>query len=209
MDSKKSTSVTARYRNFACVIYPDSVDPDWKEKLIQSHVPIFVSPLHDKDHNPDGSDKKPHQHVMAMYAGKKSKEQAEELFKSIGGVGCEVVKDIRGYARYLCHLDNPEKEKYNQDDVLSLNGADYAGTISLTSDKYFALGEMQDFCDKYDVVSFYVLAKYARANRTDWYRILCDCGTVFMTQFLKSRMWAKENDQLHLVDPDTGEVIDL
>lgn len=207
MDSKKSTP--ARFRNFACVIYPDSVNPDWQEILTQSHIPIFVSPLHDKDHNPDGTEKKTHRHVMSMYSGKKSKEQAATLFASIGGVGCEVVNDIRGYARYLCHLDNPEKERYSESDVISLNGADYQGTISLSSDKYVALGEMQDFCDKYDVVSFYVLAKYARSHRNDWYRILCDCGTVFMTQFLQSRKWSKENDQLQLIDPDTGEVVEL
>ena len=48
---------------------------------------------------------------MIMYDGKKSIEQAKENFDKIGGVGCEIVNSTRGYARYLCHLDNPDKEQ--------------------------------------------------------------------------------------------------
>ena len=43
----------------------------------------------------------------------------------IGGVGVEPVKSVRAYARYLCHLDSPDKVCYRTEDVLSLSGADY------------------------------------------------------------------------------------
>lgn len=49
-----------------------------------------------------------------MFDGVKTIEQAKDLFEQIGGVGCEKVNSIRGYARYLCHLDNPEKAQYDQ-----------------------------------------------------------------------------------------------
>lgn len=208
MSEKKSTS-TNKFRNYACVIYPDSVDPNWKEIITQSHIPCFVSPLHDKDKNADGEPKKPHQHVILMYQSPHKPEQAKSIFESFGGVGCEIVKELRGYARYLCHLDNPEKERYSENDVLSFNGCDYSEVIALTSDKYVALGEMQDFCDKYNIVSFYVLAKYARSQRHDWYRILCDCGTVYMTQFLQSRKWSVDNGEVAIVDPVTGEILEF
>ena len=60
-----------RTRNFATVVYPDSAPADWKEKLDQLHVAAFISPLHDKDINPNGEPKKAHYHVLVMFEGQK------------------------------------------------------------------------------------------------------------------------------------------
>ena len=204
MATQKATDT--RTRNFATVVYPESAPEDWKEILFTHCVPAFISPLHDKDINPTGEPKKPHYHVMLMFEGKKSVAQVEEIFSSINGVGCEVVKSVRGYARYLCHLDNPEKYQYDASEVTCL-ASDYLGTIGLAIDKYHAIGEMQDFCDRYNVVSFYALATYARAHRSDWHRILCDCGSVFMREYLQSRKWSVEQDYGKIIDPETGEII--
>lgn len=193
-----------RTRNFATVVYPESAPEGWQDILARHCVPAFISPLHDRDINPTGEPKKPHYHVMLMFDGKKSVEQVVEVFASIGGVGCEVVKSIRGYARYLCHLDNPEKAQYETSDVRSI-AADYIGTIGLAIDKYVAIGEMQDFCEKYDVVSFYALSKYARSERSDWHRILCDCGAVYMREYLQSRKWSKEQGFGDIIDQETGK----
>lgn len=195
-----------RTRNFATVVYPESAPEDWQEILARHCVPAFISPLHDKDVNPTGEPKKPHYHVMIMFDGKKTLAQAKEVFDTIGGVGCEVVKSTRGYARYLCHLDNPEKAQYEPSDVRSI-ASDYIGTIGLAIDKYVALGEMQDFCEEYNVMSFYLLSKYARQNRPDWYRILCDCGSVYMREYLKSKKWSSDTGIDYIVDPHTGEKI--
>ncbi len=195
-----------RTRNFATVVYPESAPEDWQDVLARHAVPAFISPLHDRDVNPTGEPKKPHYHVMLMFEGKKSIEQVMEVFGSIAGVGCEVVKSVRGYARYLCHLDNPEKAQYDTSDVRSI-AADYISTIGLAIDKYVAIGEMQDFCEQYNVNSFYALAKYARVNRPDWHRILCDCASVFMREYLQSRKWSIEQDCGRIADPDTGEIL--
>lgn len=178
-----------RTRNFATVVYPDSAPDDWQEILSDQHIPAFISPLHDKDVNPTGEEKKPHYHVMIMFENVKTREQAQAVFDSIGGVGLEVVQTIRGYARYLCHLDNPEKTQYPQEEVRCLAGADYPGIIGLAIDKYKAVGEMMDFCRKYQVYSFAQLAIYTKENRFDWFRILCDSGSVVMKEFLKTIRW--------------------
>lgn len=195
-----------RTRNFATVVYPESAPEDWKDILARHCVPAFISPLHDKDVNPTGEPKKPHYHVVIMFEGKKTLAQAKEVFDTISGVGCEVVKSIRGYARYLCHLDNPEKAQYDTSQVQCI-ASDYIGTIGLAIDKYVALGEMQDFCEEFNVFSFYLLSKYARQNRPDWYRILCDCGSVYMREYLKSKKWSSDTGTDHIVDPQTGEKI--
>ena len=178
-----------RYRNFATIIYADSAPVDWQEILAKQCIPAFISPLHDKDKTAVGEPKKPHYHVLLMFDGKKSAEQVKEILKLIGGVGCEVVNSMRGYARYLCHLDDPNKAQYDQGLVKSLCGADYIATIGLPTDKYKAIGEMIDFCQKNHIYAFSDLLEFSRAEHCDWFRVLCDSGTVVMKEYLKSRAW--------------------
>lgn len=204
--TEKISSKDGRVRNWTTIVYPDSAPENWKEILSEFCVPCFVSPLHDKDVNPTGELKKPHYHVVIMFEGKKSIAQVQEIFDAINGVGCMVVHSIRSIARYLCHLDNPDKFQYDTNEVFSIS-ADYIGTIGLALDKYVALGEMVDFCEQYDIMSFYALVKYAHNKRPDWHRILCDCGAVYMREYLKSRKWSVEMDLTRIIDPVTGEVI--
>lgn len=189
----EKTTVSARYRNFATVVYPESAPEDWAVKLSEAFVPAFISPLHEKDVNPTGEPKKAHYHVILMFDGKKSLAQAKSVFETIGGVGCEVVQSIRGYARYLCHLDNPEKAQYNPDDVRSLCGADYNHIIGLVTDKYKCIREMMQYCQENDIVSYSRLLEYASMERNDWFRVLCDNGTVVMKEYLKSKQWTIEH----------------
>lgn len=196
-----------RTRNFACVVYEESAPSDWLERLASTFVPCFVSPYHDKDVNPTGEPKKPHWHVLIMFDSVKTTEQAREVFESIGGVGCEPVKSLRGYARYLCHLDNPDKMQYLVEQVKSLCGSDYMDVIGSAADRYVAIDEMVEFCERYDIVSFYLLHKYAIKYRPDWKRILADSGAVIMREHLKSKLWSVNNGQDTIIDQETGQVI--
>lgn len=209
MPTKKDTPAKdTRVRNFATVVYPESAPANWQEILAEQLIPAFISPLHDKDTNPTGEPKKPHHHVMIMYEGKKSDEQAREVFDKIGGVGCERVASLRGYSRYLCHLDNPEKAQYSPDDVRALCGADYMGTIGLAIDKYKAIREMLEYCVANNIYSYAYLLEYASQERFDWFRILCDCGTVVIKEYLKSRTWQMQQPAKNEPDVDktTGEI---
>lgn len=194
MSEEKKASSGRRSRNFATVVYPGSAPDGWQEILSQQFVPAFISPLHDKDLNPTGEPKKPHYHVVLMFDSLKAKDQAQDIISKINGVGCEVVQSIRGYARYLCHLDNPEKAQYKQEDVRSLCGADYPNVIGLVTDKYKAIGEMIDFCEDNGIYSYSELLKYCRMERFDWFRVLCDNGTVVMKEYLKSKSWTERAD---------------
>ncbi len=184
------SSGRGRTRNFATVVYPESAPDNWFQTLEEEFVPAFISPLHDKDKNPTGEAKKEHYHVLIMFDSTKTTEQAKEIFDKIGGVGCEKVNSLRGYARYLCHMDNPEKFQYTVEDVHCLCGADYVASIGLPTDKYKAIGEMIDYCKEHEVFSYSDLLEHCRENRFDWFRVLCDNGTVVMKEYLKSRSWS-------------------
>lgn len=184
--------VETRKRNWAFIIYPEGNPPapeDWKEQLQAQFVPGFVSPLHDADQNADETEKKAHWHVMLMFKGLKSLEQVKEISDLLNGTIPQPVKDIRAYARYLCHLDNPEKAQYQPGDVISLCGADYLANIKSASDTDTAVGEMMDWVAEQGCYSFAKLAQYARANRPDWFRVLTSKRTVFMSAFIKSLAW--------------------
>ena len=189
-ERKERKEKDVRQRAWATVVYPESAPDDWLQILGEQCVPCFVSPLHDQDENPDGSLKKKHWHVLFTFDGKKSREQIAEITDLIGGVGQEKVKSTRGYARYLCHLDNPEKHQYEPSEVKQFGGADYYSLIGVAVDKYQAIGEMIDFCTENGITEYCDLLEHARKNEFGWFRILCDNGTVVMREYLKS-VWFK------------------
>ena len=172
-----------RYRNFATVFYPDSCAFDqMKDFLTEIHVPVLISPLHDKDYNPTGEPKKPHWHVMIMFEGKKSKDQIKKVLEGSGAVGLEIVNSSRSYARYLCHLDNPEKTRYSEDEVTCLNGADFYDIIGTPTNKLKACHEMIDWCNENYVLSYDLLVDYAKMNRPDWDRVLAYSGLLYVKE---------------------------
>lgn len=179
---------SGRTRNYATLVYPESAPDNWMILMSELQIPCFISPLHKDDVNElDGELKKPHYHVMIMFDSVKTKEQAIDIFDQIGGVGCQVVQSLRGSARYLCHLDNPEKAQYSVDDVKCYGGADYLSIIGLALDKYKAIGEMLDFLDLNVDMNYYDLLMYARQERFDWFRVLCDSGTYVIKEAIKAR----------------------
>lgn len=184
-----------RYRNWATILYPESAVENWYEILTDLKSPILISPLHDQDINPGGEKKKEHYHILFTFEGKKSREQIKEITDSIGSVGQEPVASLRGYARYLTHRDNPEKYQYDERGIRRLGGFDYEGVCGLPTDKYKAFREIQQFIRYTGIRSFATLADYAAENREDWYRIICDSGTIFLSAYMKSYHWEMKDDE--------------
>lgn len=208
----KNENKVLRTRNFATVVYEDSAPDNWRELLAEQFIPAFISPYHDKDINPDNTPKKPHWHIMLMFEGPKTVEQARAVFGLINGVGCEILNSVRGYARYLCHLDNPEKAQYDTEKVVSLCGAEYSSIIGLATDKYKAIREMMHFCSVNRITAYCNLIEYASLYRMDWFRILCDCGTVVMKEYLSSAHWREhskdyaDNLPVNWLDNDIADI---
>lgn len=176
-----------RTRNYATVVYPESAPENWKEIISDLKVETIISPLHDSDVNPTGEPKKAHYHVMIMWETVKTQKQAKEVFETFGGFGCETVNSIRGMARYFCHLDNPEKARYSEDDVVTFGGADYYALIGLAVDKHKAIREMIQFCIENGIVEYCDLMEYCMIENESWFRILCDNGSVAMQNYLRSK----------------------
>lgn len=114
--------MNTKNRHWTFLIYPDSCVPNWIDILIETGLPFAISPLHDKDKNPDDTIKKPHYHVIITYDG-------PTTYKSVNENICQLIKStipkrvlsLRGIYRYLTHLDNPEKYQYDRSLIQEYN----------------------------------------------------------------------------------------
>lgn len=187
-----------RYRNFVTIVYPPEIcfqlgvpcqTPwNWRDILASFRVPYFISPLHDKDINAIGqTQKRPHYHVMIMFDNVKSYDQVIGIIDSIGGVGGEIVQSLRGQARYLCHLDNPEKARYNPADVVSGFGADYDSIINSASDLRETCRLMREFIRCNDIIDFDVFYDYCDEHMQEWAQVLDSKRTYAIKEYINAR----------------------
>lgn len=117
-------------RNWKCIVYLDSCgfdDPiDFFNALERVGVPMLVSPLHDRDTFIRDSGikvlKKPHFHVMLQLTGKAKYDEVLSWMAPFGVRILKRVKDIRHDERYWCHLDSPNKYKYDIEDLVCIGG---------------------------------------------------------------------------------------
>ena len=123
-------------RDWAFVVYPESVNVDWLNILQETKLQIAISPLHNMDLNPDGIKKKSHWHVLIRYDGPTTFNHVKELSDRVGGTCPIKIDSARGMYRYHIHEDNPEKYQYDSKDRLLLNGFDTSNLEGLTESEF-------------------------------------------------------------------------
>lgn len=120
-------------RNWACVVYPESLPKNWLDILNQSGLQIAISPLHDRDLEADGTTaKKPHYHIILIYSGPTSFSVVRNLTDQLNAPIPIPLEAVRGYYRYLTHKDNPEKFQYDEKEIRCLNGFSILDFVELT-----------------------------------------------------------------------------
>lgn len=107
-------------RNFLGVLYPDSESYICEEVLglLDSTFKEWAYVLHDKDTDDEGNLKKPHIHWIGKRA---SPVPISTISNSLGVPYNSVVfcNRWKQSARYLIHLDSPDKEAYLPSDIVS------------------------------------------------------------------------------------------
>ena len=103
--------------------------------------------------------------------------QAKEAKEVLTSFGCKEASvqyrdSWTAVARYLCHMDDPNKAQYNPADVVEFGGADYLAAINRAADKYRIISEMCDWAKENRIYSFNKLVDYARANELEWFMAL-------------------------------------
>lgn len=177
-----------RSRNWTFICYPESAPTNWKEIVKGYHIRTAISPLHDKDLNPTGDEKKPHWHVFLEYDSLKSFDQVQELTADLNATIPQRVQSGVGMVRYFIHKDNPEKYQYNWNDIEVYNGFDLGKYDTYTEselDHIFA--EIQTFIDDNGIMEYADLtAMLISMDNFDWYRIVRK-NTIFFNSHISSR----------------------
>ena len=177
-------------RDWGFVAYPESVNPDWLNILQETKLQIAISPLHDKDLNPDYTPKKAHWHILVRYEGPVTSQHVKKLSDSIGGTNPIKLESARGMFRYHIHMDNPEKYQYNNRDRLLLNGFNTDNLDSFTdaeTDSYE--NEILDIIEKYNMTEYWQLLSFLKVNSPTTLLRVAKKRTVMLNAFLKSRKY--------------------
>lgn len=120
-------------RNWAFILYPDSMPSNWYEFLVDTGLPFAVSPLHDRDViESTGEQKKPHYHCIICYDGPVTFQNVSSLISPLNGPIPQPLESVKGAFRYLIHQDNPEKAQYLASEVRLGNGFDISSYCELT-----------------------------------------------------------------------------
>lgn len=119
-------------RNWAFILYLDSAPNNWRDILQETGLLVAISPYHDKDINADGTEKKPHYHIIVCYDGPTTYKVVFNLTEKLNATIPQPLEAIRGYYRYFTHMDNPEKYQYNGSEIITLNGFDINNYVELS-----------------------------------------------------------------------------
>lgn len=173
-------------RYWAFIVYPESAPSNWKDILSELGVVGAISPLHDKDINPDGTEKKPHFHVVIEFEGPTTYSTVlENICNKVEATIPKRVVSLRGYYRYLTHMDNPEKAQYNEADIQKLGGF----TLDLTTTEITAIKVqiMEDITEK-NIIEYSDLLDYYLYELGDMEKLeVTSNHTYFFDKYIASR----------------------
>lgn len=199
-----------RSYTWTCLVYPESLPDGWESILDEEHFRWACSPLHENDINP-GSDelKKPHYHLMFCFESLKSYEQVLRLTKLLNGPIPKRVMSTRAMARYLCHLDNPEKAQYKVEDIRCFGGLEIKDLMKVGFTERLDLErQMMRWVKANNIVEMADLMDYAEEQNEDWLSCISQTSRQMMDIYIRSRRHKRQQEQSRTItiDTDTGEI---
>lgn len=175
-------------RIWASVGYPESLPTDWLDQLQATGLQIAISPLHNKDVNPDGEEKKEHYHIIFNYDGPTTFQHVKDLCDSLNMTIPIKLESLRGMYRYHLHLDNPEKYQYDDRDRKLLGGFDPKAVDALTSTEVDRLTtEILEYIDDNDIQGYYELLHIFRTKEYHNMLAVAKSHTFMINTYIKSR----------------------
>ena len=235
MEIKKKEKKVLKKRYWAFIIYPtedflknkkslyDGSDGygtapnNFLDVLKELCIPCCVSPLHDCDVNADGVFKKPHYHVILTFDGPTTFENVVELIKPFNSPIPQPLSSLKGYYRYLTHMDNPDKYQYDSKDILHFSNFDILSFSDLKKGEIFKIKkELTSLINDKKIYEYIDLLFYCFENLSDEYSEVVASNTYFFTSVLKSaRFKAKANlldkindDDIIILNKKNGEILE-
>lgn len=207
-EEKRKAENRERFRCWMLVFYPDSAPAEWPDMMSEVHIPVWVSPLHDKDvwtaadekKNPKhkaGAKKKDHWHLVAQYPEKVDREQFLADFSFLNGPeSVKVVKSLISMVRYLPHLDDPDKAQYDRAGVRVFGGADLGLMDEMGQhERHETLKAMRRYIREHNVLYYDQFVDYCDDCEITWSHLLDDSSTYVIREYIKARAYRIEQER--------------
>lgn len=178
----------SKERYWTFVMYPDSRPEDWKEILQQTGLKIAISPIHNKDKNPDGTKKKEHYHVLLCFDGPTTYKRALEVASSVNGTIPQRVMSTKGIIRYFSHKDNPEKAQYDEKEISVINEMNIKSIVQPTTTEVEQMKRnIITIIKELEIREYGKLVDYLMEQKLYDYLEIVSNKTIFFTAYLNSK----------------------
>lgn len=211
MAEKQYKYAKTKKRYWTFVLYPESAPVNWREILQRTGLLVAISPLHDKDKNPDGEFKKPHYHIILCYEGPTTGSNVKSLVDELNQPIPLPIDSVRGLYRYFTHMDNPEKYQYDEKDITTLNGFNINdfSNLSATDTAKIKL-ELTKFARESDIYEYSeFMNRIIDLDKPDYF-LIASSNTLYFNAYLTSkRNQIKDGlntGKYKFIDTETGEI---
>ena len=185
-----------RSNKWAFLLYKESVPDNYLDILEEMHIPFVLSPWHDKDVNKEtGEFKKAHKHGVLFFDSLKRYSQVSDVLTSELNTPAhvEIVMSPKGMYDYFIHAENPEKTRYNIEDIESGCGFELDKfLIENNSDKF--LSTVIDIIEEHNFTEFNSLVRYARKEDIVLLNLIVN-KTYFFAKYLDSRRHSNNKER--------------
>lgn len=177
-----------RSNKWAFLLYEESAPDNYLDILEEMHIPFVLSPWHDKDVNKEtGEFKKAHKHGALFFDSLKSYSQVSDLLTSKLNTPAhvEIVMSPKGMYDYFIHAENPDKTRYNIEDIESGCGFELDKfLIDNNSDEF--LSTVIDIIEEHNFTEFNNFVRYALKEDKMLLNLIVN-KTYFFAKYLDSR----------------------
>lgn len=185
-------------RNWGFVLYPESAPEDWRDILQLKGLAFAVSPLHDKDVNPTGEDKKPHYHIILTYGSPTTYKNVKTITDELNQPIPIPLESVRGYYRYFTHKDNPEKYQYNESGIELFNAFDVTDVMN-NFEVFQCMKEIQTVILENEILEYSDLMDFLIINDKMELWNVASSHTLFFNTYITSKRHKLKNEEVNII----------
>lgn len=180
-------------RNWAGVIYTDSAPSDWIELLKLKGLPFAISPLHNKDIETNGEEKKvkkEHYHIILCFGSPTTFNNVKSIFEELNQPIPIPLESVKGYYRYFTHKDNAEKFQYNEKDIQLFNGFNVDDILN-SFEVFQSLKEIQKIINDNEIIEYCTLLDFLITLEDSTLWNVASSHTLFLNTYITSKRHKK------------------
>lgn len=179
---------SGKYTYFQFIVYPESVRDDWIKVLKGTHAPFAISPLH----APDDEQTKPHHHVIYKHGNPITLKCALNILRPLDVAANGFVEPCYsrgGSQRYLIHLDDEDKEQFQdgKEAITILGGFPLDLSRDMSADELRAIRKsIILFIKDYGITEYQELIDSLLVYDDDMFEYACN-HTIFFNSYVSSK----------------------